>query len=161
MTRALLVLTAAVALVLPAAAGARPAADTNIVQTAAAAGQFKTLLTLATRAGLADDLAGPGPFTVLAPTDAAFAKVPPATLRKLRANRALLRRVLLYHVLKGRVASTRVVTLRSAKTLAGPTVRIRVTGSQVRVNTARVTAVDVKASNGIIHVIDRVLLPPA
>ena len=161
MTRALLALAAIVALAVPAGASARPAADGNIVQTASSAGSFKTLLALATQAGLADDLASPGPLTVFAPTDAAFRKVPAATLRKLRANPALLRRVLLYHVVSGNVTAARVVKLRSAKTLAGPSVRVRVTGKTVRINTARVTTANVKATNGVIHVIDRVLLPPA
>ena len=161
MTRALLALAAIVALAVPAGASARPAADGNIVQTASSAGSFKTLLALATQAGLADDLASPGPLTVFAPTDAAFRKVPAATLRKLRANPALLRRVLLYHVVSGNVTAAKVVKLRSAKTLAGPSVRVRVTGKTVRINTARVTTANVKATNGVIHVIDRVLLPPS
>ena len=161
MTRALLVVAAIVALAVPAGATARPAADGTIVQTASAAGSFTTLLSLATRAGLADDLAGPGPLTVFAPTDAAFKKVPAATLRKLKANPALLKRVLLYHVVSGNVTAARVVKLRSAKTLAGPSVRVRVTGKTVRINGAKVTTADVKATNGVIHVIDRVLLPPS
>jgi uncharacterized surface protein with fasciclin (FAS1) repeats len=160
-TRVLLVLAAIVALAVPAGASARPAADGNIVQTASSAGSFKTLLALATQAGLADDLASPGPLTVFAPTDAAFRKVPAATLRKLKANPALLRRVLLYHVVSGKVTAAKVVKLRSAKTLAGPSVRVRVTGKTVRINTARVTTANVKATNGVIHVIDRVLLPPS
>lgn len=133
--------------------------ELNIVQTAQKAGQFTTLLALATKAGLADDLAT-GELTVLAPTDAAFKRVPKATLRAVQRNPKLLRRVLLYHVVSGRAPSSTVVTLKSAKTLAGPSVRIRVTGKRVFVNTARVTAVDIAASNGIIHVIDRVLIPP-
>ena len=161
MTRVLLAVAAMVALAVPAGATARPAANGNIVQTASAAGSFKTLLALATRAGLADELASPGPLTVFAPTDAAFKKVPAATLRKLKANPALLKRVLLYHVVSGNVTAARVVKLRSAKTLAGPSVRIRVTGKTVRINGAKVTTADVKATNGVIHVIDRVLVPPA
>jgi uncharacterized surface protein with fasciclin (FAS1) repeats len=160
-TRVLLVLAAIVALAVPAGASARPEADKNIVQTASSAGSFKTLVALATQAGLADDLAAPGPLTVFAPTDAAFRKVPAATLRKLKANPALLRRVLLYHVVSGNVTAAKVVKLRSAKTLAGPSVRIRVTGKTVRINTSRVTTANVKATNGVIHVIDRVLLPPS
>ena len=159
MTRLLLVLAAMVALAVPAGATARPAADGNIVQTASAAGSFKTLLALATRAGLADELASPGPLTVFAPTDAAFKKVPAATLRKLKANPALLKRVLLYHVVSGNVTAARVVKLRSAKTLAGPSVRIRVTGKTVRINGAKVTTADVKATNGVIHVLNAVLIP--
>jgi uncharacterized surface protein with fasciclin (FAS1) repeats len=98
--------------------------------------------------------------TVLAPTDAAFRKVPKATLRAVQRDPRLLRRVLLYHVIDGEVPSTKVVTLRSAKTLAGPAVKIRVAGSRVFVNNARVTKVDIAASNGVIHVVDRVLVPP-
>ena len=166
MKRILLPVLAVLALV-PASASAAPAAATttaptaNIVGTAKAAGDFTTLLTLAKRAGLVGALTGPGKLTVFAPTDAAFAKVPKSTLAKLQADKALLKRVLLYHVVKGEVAAKRVVTLKSARTLAGPSVRIRVTGKTVRVNTARVTAVDVKATNGVIHVLDRVLIPPA
>ena len=163
MTRVVLALAAALALALPAGATARPATEDTgtIVETAQAAGSFKTLLALATQAGLADDLASPGPLTVFAPTDAAFRKVPPATLRKLKANPALLKRVLLYHVVRGKVTAAKVAKLRSAKTLAGPAVRIRVTGKTVRINAAKVATADVMASNGVIHVIDRVLIPPA
>ena len=165
MTR--IALIAALALAIPTAALAAPAPEAttapkqNIVGTAAAAGSFTTLLTLAKQAGLVGALSGPGKLTVFAPTDAAFKKVPRATLAKLGKDRALLRRVLLYHVVKGSVPAAKVVGLRSAKTLAGPSVRIRVTGKTVRVNTARVVKADVKATNGIIHVVDRVLIPPA
>ena len=155
---ALAIPTAALATTAPEAA---KAPQRNIVGTAAAAGSFTTLLTLAKQAGLVGALSGPGKLTVFAPTDAAFKKVPKATLAKLGKNRALLRRVLLYHVVKGSVPAAKVVGLRSAKTLAGPSVRIRVTGKTVRVNTARVVKADVKATNGIIHVVDRVLIPPA
>lgn len=159
-----LITIAALGLIVAATAvAASPARTTenelDIVQTAQQAGQFKTLLALATKAGLADDLAT-GQLTVLAPTDAAFKKVPKSTLRAVQSNPKLLKRVLLYHVIKGKVPSTTVVTLKSAKTLAGPAVRIRVAGSRVFVNKARVTTVDVPASNGVIHVIDRVLIPP-
>lgn len=167
MTRIALLI--ALALAIPTAALATttaPEAPTapqqrNIVGTAAAAGSFTTLLALAKQAGLVGALSGPGKLTVFAPTDAAFKKVPKATLAKLGKDRALLRRVLLYHVVKGSVPASKVVGLRSAKTLAGPTVRIRVNGKIVRVNQARVVKTDVKATNGIIHVVDRVLLPPA
>ena len=165
MTRIALLI--ALALAIPTAALASTAPDAtkapqrNIVGTAASAGSFTTLLTLAKQAGLVGALSGPGKLTVFAPTDAAFKKVPKATLAKLGKDRALLRRVLLYHVVKGSVPAAKVVGLRSAKTLAGPSVRIRVTGKTVRVNTARVVKADVKATNGIIHVVDRVLIPPA
>jgi uncharacterized surface protein with fasciclin (FAS1) repeats len=143
-------------------AAAAPAAQQNIVRTAAAAGQFKTLLALTKQAGLVPALSGPGPLTVFAPTDAAFRAVPKATLAKLATNRAALRRVLLYHVVKGNVTAARVVKLRSAKTLAGPTVSIRVRNGAVILNgSARVVKTDIGATNGTIHVVNKVLLPPA
>ena len=141
---------------IPAAA---PAASKNIVQTAVAAGKFKTLASLLTKAGLAGTLQGKGPFTVFAPTDAAFAKVPKATLAALGKDKAKLRAVLLYHVVKGKVTAASVVKLASAKTLNGQSVAIRVTGGKVFVGGARVTTPDVMASNGVIHVIDKVLIP--
>lgn len=134
----------------------------NIVQTASDAGQFKTLVSLAQRAGLAGALSGSGKLTVFAPTDGAFAKVPKATLQKLQRNRAQLRAVLLYHVVKGNVKAAQVVKLRSAKTLNGASVRIGVKGNRVYLNrTTRVVKTDIAASNGTIHVINNVLIPPA
>jgi uncharacterized surface protein with fasciclin (FAS1) repeats len=134
----------------------------NIVQTASDAGQFKTLVSLAQRAGLAGALSGSGKLTVFAPTDGAFAKVPKATLQKLQRNRAQLRAVLLYHVVKGNVRAAQVVKLRSAKTLNGASVRIGVKGNRVYLNrTTRVVKTDIAASNGTIHVINNVLIPPA
>jgi uncharacterized surface protein with fasciclin (FAS1) repeats len=143
-------------------AAAAPTAEGNIVRTATDAGQFKTLLTLAKQAGLVGALSGRGPLTVFAPTDAAFKAVPKATLNRLAKNRAALRRVLLYHVVKGNVPAARVVKLRSAKTLAGPAVAIRVRGRSVFLNgSTRVVKTDVGATNGTIHVVNRVLLPPS
>jgi uncharacterized surface protein with fasciclin (FAS1) repeats len=142
------------------AAPARTGADRNIVQTAVGAGQFKTLAKLLTRAGLVNALQQPGPYTVFAPTDAAFAKTPKKTLNALLRNKAKLRAVLLYHVVAGNVRAAHIVKLSTAKTLNGKTVRIRVAGSNVFVNTAKVTKPDVIASNGVIHVINRVLIPP-
>lgn len=142
------------------AAPAEPAANKNIVQTAVAAGQFKTLAALVKKAGLASTLSGKGPFTVFAPTDAAFAKVPKATLDALAKNKAQLKAVLLYHVVGGKVTAAKVVKLKSAKTLQGQSVRIRVTGGNVFVGGAKVVTPDVMASNGVIHVINKVLLPP-
>ena len=143
-------------------AAAAPAAEQNIVRTAAAAGQFKTLLALSKQAGLVGALSGPGKMTVFAPTDAAFKAVPQATLRMLAADRAALRRVLLYHVVKGDVMASQVVKLRSAKTLAGPAISIRVRGGSVYLNgSTKVVKTDIGATNGTIHVIDKVLLPPA
>ena len=134
----------------------------NIVQTASDAGQFKTLISLAQRAGLAGALSGSGKLTVFAPTDKAFAKVPKATLQKLQRNRSQLRAVLLYHVVKGNVKAAQVVKLRRAKTLNGASIRIGVKGKRVYLNRkTRVVATDIAASNGTIHVIDSVLIPPA
>ena len=152
---------AASALVGASTSAAAPrAAQKNIVQTAVAAGQFKTLVALVKKAGLAATLSGKGPYTVFAPTDAAFAKVPKATLAALGKNKAELKAVLLYHVVKGRVPASKVVTLKTATTLdGGKTVKITVSGTTVKVNGAKVVTADVMASNGIIHVIDKVLIP--
>jgi uncharacterized surface protein with fasciclin (FAS1) repeats len=133
----------------------------DIVGTAAAAGNFTTLTMLLERAGLVATLRQPGPYTVFAPTDAAFRKVPKRTLSALLHSRAKLRAVLLYHVVAGRVTAADVVKLRSAKTVNGKSVRIRVAGSNVFVGGAKVTKPDVAATNGVIHVINRVLIPPA
>ena len=135
------------------------ASDNNIVETAIAAGQFKTLAALVTKAGLADTLATGGPFTVFAPTDEAFAKVPQTTLDALAANPDLLKSVLLYHVVSGTVKAADVVKLSSAKTLEGRSVAIKVAGGSVYIDQAKVTTPDVMASNGVIHVIDSVLIP--
>ena len=116
---------------------------------------------LVRRAGLAGTLKGRGPYTVFAPTDAAFKQVPKGTLNALLRNRAQLRAVLLYHVVPGKVTASKVVTLKQAKTANGKSVRIRTSGSNVFVNSAKVTATDVQATNGVIHVINRVLIPPA
>jgi uncharacterized surface protein with fasciclin (FAS1) repeats len=112
------------------------------------------------QAELAKTLSGKARYTVFAPTDAAFAKVPKATLRALAADKAKLRAVLLYHVVAGRVTAAKVTKLRSAKTLNGATVQIRVRGGMVYVNGAKVVKPDVSASNGVIHVINKVLIPP-
>ena len=154
------VVAVAVSFAAPAAT-ARTTEEKNIVQTAVAAGQFKTLAKLLTRAGLAGALTQPGPYTVFAPTDAAFKKVPKKTLNALLKNKAKLKAVLLYHVVSGKVTAADVVKLTSAKTLNGKSVRIRVSGSNVFVNSAKVTTPDVMATNGVIHVINRVLIPPA
>jgi len=152
---------AAVAVLAPAGSARPAAAEADIVTTAVNAGQFKTLASLLQSAGLVDTLKGPGPFTVFAPTDAAFAKVPKATLDALAADPAKLKAVLLYHVVAGSVPAADVVKLTSAKTVNGASVSIKVQGSTVMVNDANVVTPDVMASNGIIHVIDTVLLPPA
>jgi uncharacterized surface protein with fasciclin (FAS1) repeats len=140
---------------------AKAGTEGNIVQTAVAAGQFKTLVKLVKRAGLASALRQREPLTVFAPTDAAFKKVPKKALDELLRNRAKLKAVLLYHVVSGKVTAADVVKLSSAKTLNGKVVRIRVSGSNAFVNKAKVTKPDVMATNGVIHVVDRVLIPPA
>jgi uncharacterized surface protein with fasciclin (FAS1) repeats len=144
--------------VIPSAVAAR-GQERNIVQTAAAAGQFNTLLALAKHAGLAGTLAGKGPFTVFAPTDAAFAKVPKSVLNSLKHNRRELRAVLLYHVLKGRIRAAKLVKLHSVKTLNGQSLTVRVKHGTVSVGRARVIKANIAASNGVIHVINRVLIP--
>jgi uncharacterized surface protein with fasciclin (FAS1) repeats len=136
-----------------------PAAKQNIVETAVAAGQFKTLATLLGEADLVDTLAGKGRYTVFAPTDAAFAKVPKATLEALAKDKAKLRAVLLYHVAKGKLNASKVVKRKSIKTLNGDRVSVRVRKGKVYVGGARVTKADISASNGVIHVINKVLIP--
>ena len=131
----------------------------NIVRTAVAAGQFKTLVSLVKQAGLAGALSAPGQLTVFAPTDAAFAKVPKATLAALAKDKAKLKAVLLYHVAKGKVTAAKVVKLKTVKTLQGGTLSIRVAGGKVFVGGAQVITPDVMASNGVIHVINKVLIP--
>lgn len=133
--------------------------ENNLVQTARAAGQFKTLASLLQKAGLAGTLEGKGPYTVFAPTDAAFAKVPKATLASLAKNKPKLRAVLLYHVVKGRVTAAQAMKLHSAKTLEGQPVSIRLSGGKVIVGGATVVKANVMASNGVIHVINKVLIP--
>jgi uncharacterized surface protein with fasciclin (FAS1) repeats len=135
----------------------------NIVQIAASNPQFSTLVSLVKEAGLVKTLSGKGPFTVLAPTNAAFKKVPAATLAALKADPDKLRAVLTYHVIPGKVPASKVVTLngKSVKTVEGSTVKITVRGKAVKVNNATVTKTDIMATNGVIHVINGVLIPPA
>ena len=146
----------------PAAKPAAMKPSMNIVQTAVAAGQFTTLVKLVKAAGLATTLSGKGPYTVFAPTDAAFAKVPKKTLNALLKNKAQLKQVLLYHVASGKVTATKVVKLTSAPTLAGQSLSISVRGGGVYLNkTTKVVQADVPATNGVIHVVNKVLIPPA
>jgi len=142
-------------------AGMAPNAEKkDIVDTAVGAGQFKTLVKLVQEAGLVDALRGEGPFTVFAPTDEAFAKLPKAQVDALLKDKEALRQVLLYHVVSGKVMSKDVVKLRSAKTLQGQNINIRVQGNTVRINDAKVVKADIECTNGVIHVIDKVILPP-
>jgi len=136
------------------------AQEKDIVDTAVAAGSFKTLVTAVKAAGLVDTLKSAGPFTVFAPTDAAFAKLPAGTLEGLLKDPAKLKAVLTYHVVAGDVMAADVVKLTSAKTVEGADVTIKVMGGKVMVNNAHVVKTDIKCSNGVIHVIDTVILPP-
>jgi uncharacterized surface protein with fasciclin (FAS1) repeats len=135
------------------------ATASNIVETAASAGKFDTLVSLVSKAGLAETLATGGDFTVFAPTDAAFAKVPKKTLAQLGANPAKLKAVLLYHVAKGKLLADRVMKRSSIKTLNGASVDVKVTKGVVKINNARVVQANIEASNGVIHAINRVLMP--
>ena len=158
-------LAAVAATVIGIAAGSSSAyaADKDIVDTAVAAGQFKTLAAALTAAGLVDTLKGPGPFTVFAPTDAAFAKLPAGTVDTLLKpeSKAKLTAILTYHVVAGKVMAADVVKLKEAKTVNGVMVAVKVDGGNVMINNAKVTTADIAASNGVIHVIDTVLLPPS
>jgi uncharacterized surface protein with fasciclin (FAS1) repeats len=137
------------------------AALKDIVDTAVAAGSFTTLAAALTAADLVTTLKGPGPFTVFAPTDAAFAKLPPATVADLLKpeNKAMLQAVLTYHVVAGKVLAADVVKLTKATTVQGQDVSITASGATVKVNDSTVTTTDILASNGVIHVVDTVLLP--
>ncbi|WP_295822663.1 fasciclin domain-containing protein [uncultured Deinococcus sp.] len=120
---------------------------------------FSTLLAAVQAAGLVETLSGPGPFTVFAPTNAAFAKIPQADLDALLNDREKLRAVLLYHVVPGRVTAAQVMNLTTAKTVNGANVNVSMMGSSVMINDSTVTQADIRASNGVIHVIDTVLMP--
>jgi uncharacterized surface protein with fasciclin (FAS1) repeats len=130
----------------------------DIVDTAVAAGQFTTLAAALKAAGLIDTLKGKGPFTVFAPTDAAFAKLPAGTVEGLLKDKAKLTKILTYHVVPGKVLAADVVKLKEAKTVEGSTVTID-TSNGVKINNATVVKTDVEASNGVIHVIDTVIMP--
>jgi uncharacterized surface protein with fasciclin (FAS1) repeats len=133
----------------------------TIVEVASANSSFKTLVAAVKAAGLVETLSGQGPFTVFAPTDAAFAALPKGTLEKLLQpeNKATLQKILTYHVVPGAILSTSIKP-GQIKTVEGSPVNIRVRRGRVTVGKARVTTADIKASNGVIHVIDKVLLPP-
>ncbi|KFN49489.1 hypothetical protein P873_10980 [Arenimonas composti TR7-09 = DSM 18010] len=143
----------------PARTAAQPAGD--IVDTAIAAGNFKTLVAAVQAAGLADTLKGPGPFTVFAPTDAAFAALPAGTVENLLKpeNRDQLVAILTYHVVPGRVTAAQAATLDSAKTVQGGELDIDAANGGVTIDGANVVTADIAASNGVIHVVDKVLLP--
>jgi uncharacterized surface protein with fasciclin (FAS1) repeats len=133
----------------------------DIVDTAIAAGSFNTLVSLVQAAGLVDTLKGPGPFTVFAPTDEAFAAVPQETLDALAADpKGALTSVLTYHVVPGKVMSTDITDGMEATTVEGSTVKFTIKDGMVYVNDAKVVKADIVTSNGVIHVIDKVLIPP-
>jgi len=157
MLKRMLVVAAALAVFLaPSAVQAQSQKD--IVDTAVAAGSFKTLAAALQAAGLVDTLKGKGPFTVFAPTDEAFAKIPKAALDALIADKAKLTKVLTYHVVAGKVMAADVMKLKEAKTVEGQMVKID-TSNGVMINNAKVIKADVEASNGVIHVIDTALMP--
>ena len=151
------------ALALSAWAGPVQAQDEDIVDVAIGAGTFNTLVAAVQAADLVDALKGEGPFTVFAPTDEAFAALPAGTVESLLLpeNKELLTSILLYHVVSGSVLAADVVGLDSATTLNGAAIDISVSDSGVMINNANVIQADVAASNGVIHIVDAVLLPPA
>jgi uncharacterized surface protein with fasciclin (FAS1) repeats len=144
----------------PFVARAQEKAKKDIVETAIAAGSFKTLVSAVETADLVKVLQGPGPFTVFAPTDEAFAAVPKETLDALLKDKKRLAGVLTYHVVPGKVMAADVVKLPSAKTVQGEQVMVNASSGTVKVNNANVVKTDIVCSNGVIHVIDAVLLPP-
>jgi uncharacterized surface protein with fasciclin (FAS1) repeats len=144
--------------------------NSNIVETAVSSGSFKTLVEAVKAAGLVDALSGPGPFTVFAPNDEAFAKLPPGTVAALLQDIPKLRSILTYHVISGKVTGADVAKITSGgqtpsvTTLQGSAIKLKMNGmfnKTVHVNGAKVITADIDASNGIIHVIDQVILPPS
>ena len=162
MTRMMKAAAIALAFAAPlACASAQSAPDKNIVEVAVGAGQFNTLVAAVNAAGLGETLMGKGPFTVFAPTDAAFAKLPAGTIDALLADREALTKILTYHVIPGKVMSGDIVAAggASAATVNGQQLSVVLRDGKVYAGNAQVIAADVGASNGVIHVIDPVLLP--
>ena len=153
------VAAAAVALVSIGAQATGSAPSKDIVDTAVEAGSFKTLAAALQAADLISTLKSEGPFTVFAPTDAAFRKIPKADLDALLSDKRALTEVLTYHVVSGKVMAADVVKLTQAKTVEGSPVKIKVVDGKVMINNANVSATDIAASNGVIHVIDTVIMP--
>lgn len=135
------------------------ASAADIVDTAVAAGNFTTLVAAVKAAGLVDTLKGPGPFTVFAPTDEAFAKLPPGTVDSLLKDPEKLKDILTYHVVSGSVMAADVMKMKTAKTVEGGSVRIRAKGGKVMIDNATVVKADIVCDNGVIHVIDTVIMP--
>jgi uncharacterized surface protein with fasciclin (FAS1) repeats len=160
MRKRMMAITTAIAVLAISVGAASAAPNKNIVETAASSPKFDTLVELVQQAGLAGTLSGPKNYTVFAPTDAAFAKVPKSTLNALANNRRMLRKVLLYHVVAGKLPASKVVKRAGAKTLEGSRVRFTVRGNRAFVNNARIIQADIRTSNGIVHAINKVLIPP-
>lgn len=163
MKRTMFVVALTAVLAMSLFAGNAKAANADIVDTAASAGSFNTLVAAVKAAGLVDTLKGEGPFTVFAPTDEAFAKLPAGTVDDLLKpeNRAKLTAILTYHVVPGRVTADQVVKMKSAKTVQGQSVKIAARNGNVMVDGAKVVKTDIMTSNGVIHVIDSVIMPDA
>jgi transforming growth factor-beta-induced protein len=159
--RALRVAALAASLLISTTAFAASPATADIVDTAVGAGSFQTLVAAVKAAGLVETLKGPGPFTVFAPTDEAFAKLPAGTLQDLLKpeNKAKLTAILTYHVVPGKVMAADVVKLHTAKTVNGNSLTVKTAGGSVMVDGAKVVKTDIACSNGVIHVIDTVVLP--
>jgi uncharacterized surface protein with fasciclin (FAS1) repeats len=156
-----LVRAAAAVMMTALLAGSAQAQGKDIVDTAVAAGQFNTLAAALKAAGLVDTLKGAGPFTVFAPTDEAFAKLPKGTVEELLKpeNKAKLTAILSYHVVAGKVMAADVVKVKDAKTVQGGSIKVNAAGGKVMVDGATVVKTDIGASNGVIHVVDSVLMP--
>jgi len=161
MLKRISVVVAVVMAIAVPASSASAAPTKNIVETAAGAPQFSTLVSLVKKAGLVGVLSGKTNYTVFAPTNAAFKKVPKKTLNQLAANKAMLKKVLLYHVLPGKVPASKVLKMKSAKTAEGSKVTFSVRGKNAFVNEAKIVKTDIRCSNGIVHAINAVLLPPS
>jgi uncharacterized surface protein with fasciclin (FAS1) repeats len=163
MKKLTLFVASALLAIAPTVARAQMAPEKDIVETAIAAGSFKTLATALGAAGLVETLKGAGPFTVFAPTDEAFAKIPKATLDALLANKEQLKAVLLYHVVAGKVMAADAVKLngKGAKTVQGSEALITVANGGVKIAGANIVKTDIVAKNGVIHVIDTVIMPPS
>jgi uncharacterized surface protein with fasciclin (FAS1) repeats len=157
------IVAAVAALAIGVVAPVATAQQKDIVDTAVAAGSFKTLAAALGAAGLVDTLKGKGPFTVFAPTDEAFAKLPAGTVENLLKpeNKGQLIAILTYHVVPGAVMAAQVTSLKEAKTVNGKMVSIKTAGGKVMVGGSTVVTTDIRASNGVIHVVDAVILPPA
>ncbi|WP_420596423.1 fasciclin domain-containing protein [Deinococcus sp.] len=161
MTRMLFAGTALLAALSLGSVSAQDTSTMTIAEVVAGNPDFSTLLTALKAAGLDETLAGEGPFTVFAPTNAAFAKIPKETLDGLLNDKEQLTKVLTYHVVPGKVMAADVMKMESADTVEKSPVKVMVDGDTVMINDATVTQADIEASNGVIHVIDTVLMPPA